>query len=221
MQSDSQVEGERFKAIGSKVLVAVNLSQKNNFEFETEGGLRLWTNKDFGYDGKVTQPVLARVLAVGHKVSDLSYNDIIVCHHNTFRREVNNGYMHGDTGEKTPDNESIFAIEPYLIQCRVDPDSGNPVPLAGFALVERISIVHDTKLVVAVDSNEYIPNQFRVVKAGGGKGETADIAVTPGDIVITYEKSDYDIEYTYKLKPRSAVRVKYTDILAISKKAYQ
>jgi hypothetical protein len=201
-------------------LVAVNLSQKKDFEFETEGGLRLWTNKDFGYDGKVTQPVLAKVICVGDNVSDLSPDDIIVCHHNTFRREVNNGYMHGDTGEKTPDNESIFAIEPYLIQCRVDPDSGDPVPLAGFALVERIPLVYDTKHIIAVDTEEYIPNQFRVIEAGGGKGETADIVLAPGDIVITYEKSDYDIEYTYKLKPHSAVRVKYVDILAISKKVY-
>jgi len=208
------------KPVRNKIIVSVNMSQKNNFEFVTDGGLQLWGNKDFGFDGKKTQPVLTTIISTGDKPLGLLPQDVVICHHNTFRREVGKGYMHGDTGVKTPKGEAVFAIEPHQIQCRVDPSTGDPLPLQGFVLVERIPIEYRSSIIVTPDHDQYIPNQFKVVAAGGGVDEYADVVINPGDIIITYEKSDYDIEYVYDMKMKSAVRVKYADVLAISKQVY-
>jgi hypothetical protein len=196
------------KPIRNKVLLSVNLSQTSDFEYITDGGLELWGNKAFGFDNKITAPVLATVVNPGTETA-IKVGDTVVCHHNSFNRNLNDkGDLFGDTGEMIG-KESVFALESHFIYFRLD-DKGNPHPLSGYVVAERIPMEYDSNVIIPDSVITDIHNQFKWVSGGDGLD----------GILITYTKSDVTVNYTYKKKQKSFVRIKVADILATSTEVY-
>jgi hypothetical protein len=195
--------------LANKVLVSVNLHQKDDAEIELIPGVKIWINHDFGVDGKVTQPSLAVVRKVGSNVAGIYGNDVILCHHNTFRSIVANGYRLGDLGMKDENGLDIFSIPPSFIHLKLDAE-GNPYPLSGYFLVERVPYEVATDLVVPDSAKKNYKNKFKVLEVYEGSA-----TVKKGDMIITHVMSDYEIHYNWKSKDRVAIRVKEDDVLAI------
>ena len=202
---------DRGMPVGDKVILAVDMKQKSDFEFTTEGGLRLWGNTDFGHDEKKTRPTIAEVVASRH--DDLLAGDVVLCHHHTFSREVNNGYLLGDMDTDTEDGRQLFAIERALIHFKVGAN-GEAIPLSGFITALRIERKYEGVAHVVIPESVVTTyaNQFRVLEVGPDCE-----GVEPGDVVIAYPKSDYKMEYTYNGRMRTCIRIKYSDILATAK----
>lgn len=201
------------KPIGDKILVSVNLTQKSDADVVTGGGLRLYMNLNFGHDQKHVAPNTATVVNPG-RYDDLIPGDKVICHHNSFNRPLRNDKLwelFGDTGVKIG-GESVFALEYGMVQCRIV--DGNPMPLRGYVLVNRIDKPVETFLDVPDTARGTHKNQFEVVSVGPGCD-----GIEPGMTIVTYEKSDVTIEYIHDNKQFTAVRVKYDDILAINEMA--
>lgn len=202
------------KPVRNNILLAVDIKQKSDFEFETDGGLTLWTNKDFGTNNITKSPVIATVVSPG-KYTDLSEGDQVLCHHLAFSRlqdpsGEDQDSLYGYTGVKQ-DGLWVFAIERSMIFFKVD-DNGNPVPLEGYIAGERINKKYDGLIEVPDSARTHFDTQFRAVKVGAGCE-----GITDGDILITYKKSDIMVEYTFKKKQKSFVRIRASDVLAVSK----
>jgi len=212
-------EFTELKTFKDKILVMVDLLQKSDQMLETDGGLKLWTNQDWGFDGKTTKPVVATVYRDTSKKVGLMAGDVIICHHNTFEKMVSKDYKYGDTGVTIYEEGrtyNIFSINESEIQCRIDEQSGKAYPMPGFMLVERIAIHYPTNYIITPHTDKYIDNQFKVIKPG-----TGEVKFKAGQVVITYPKSDYTINYNYRGKQFTVVRVKHSDVLATSEVAYQ
>lgn len=192
------------QAVGNNVLVAVDMNQKSDGAIEFEGVKdKIYINHDFGFDLKVSKPSLARV--VQSDIEGLKKDDVILCHHNSFSREINydEGEYFGDTGIKQG-KLSIFRLEYGMIYAKLD-EKGNPHPLKDYILVERIEQKISTRLIIADSVKKTDPNMFRVVKGCEG--------IEDGIEVVCYVYSDYKIEYSWNYKERSVIRVKKEDVL--------
>jgi hypothetical protein len=205
------------KPLQNKILVAVDLRQKSDYEFETDGGLVLWCNSKFGFDNKVSSPVIARVVSPG-KHTDVAEGDYVLCNHNTFNMlqdpsGEDEDSLLGFTGIKD-DRGWIFSINRSWIYFKVGSD-GNPVPLSGFVVAERIPMEYDTIIEIPDSLKTNYKNQFRAIAVG----PDCD-GVSVGDIIITYEKSDVEVNYTFNRKNVSFVRIKMENILATSNEVY-
>lgn len=205
------------KPLKNKIIVAVDLRQKSDYEIETDGGLKLWTNSDFGHDGNVKNPVVATVVSPGRH-TDVQAGDNILCHYHTFNMMQDpsgqdESSLLGFTGVKD-DRGWIFAIERSLVLFKVSKD-GNPEPLDGFIAAERIKNEYDSDIIIPDSAIKTIENQFRAVKVGPGCDGIKD-----GDILVTYKKADVSVNYTFKKKQKSFVRIKAGDVLAVSKEVH-
>src|SRR4051812_5027491 len=80
-QSD---ETEELKSLRNKIIVGVNLSQKEDYEIQFND-TKLFMNSSFGTDGKETNPTLAKVYYVGEAFDDIQSGDFILANHNTFK----------------------------------------------------------------------------------------------------------------------------------------
>lgn len=207
MANKKPVKSAPYIAMPGKLIVAVNMNQKNDMEIELIPGLTIYMNKFFGDDRKITNPSLAIVREVGPGITDIKKNDIILCHHNTFRSVVANGYFLGHMGKE--DKLDLFSINYERVQIKLNPD-GTPVPLKEMMLVKRIE--NRVNSIIA-QSEAHVKNHHNIFEIEY-IGDNCD-GLKVGDKVITYTKSDYEIDYCFNQKNLSAIRVKYTDVLAI------
>lgn len=195
------------KAMRGRLVVAVNMNQKDDFEIELAPGLRLWMNKDWGADGKVTNPSMALVKSVGESITDIAAGDVVLVNHNSFKRIVANGYRFGHIGKM--DKMDLFSLEYSMVWLKVDPH-GNAHPINGYLTVERLEKPIDTKLVVPDIAKKNYKSRFKVVEVGP---DIEDLA--PGMVIETFDKSDVDVFYTWNHKEKSVVRIAYRDVLLI------
>lgn len=188
-------------------LVSVNLNQKNDYEIEIAGGQKLWVNSDFGPNGRETNSVVATVESDNPEL-ELVKGDYILCHHNSFRRKQDS-YLYGSLGIKNGGGKDIFSLENFFIYCKMSPD-GKAIPLKGFIVCSRIEDKVDTFLEVPDTAKKNYNNMFYVESVGEGCD-----GIEPGQTIIAYKNSDYEILYSFNMKLRSTIRVRYDDVVAI------
>lgn len=188
-------------------LVSVNLNQKSDYEIEIAGGQKLWVNSDFGPNGRETNSVVAVVEADNPELN-LVKGDHVLCHHNTFKRKQDS-YLYGSLGMKNGVGKDMFSIENFFIYCKMDSE-GNAVPLKGYIICKRMEEKVDTFLEIPDTAKKNYNNMY-IAEAIGDECDS----VNPGDVVVAFKNSDYEILYSYDMKLRSTIRVKYDDVLAI------
>ena len=203
------------RPIGKNIIVKIDTGQKNDYEIELSPGNKIWINSDFGFNGRETNCVLATVL-YAPDYTNLKEGDEVLCHHNAFKRTVANGYLYGYTGITKRENGriyDIFRIEMTMVFCKVDND-GNAVPLEGMLIAEKVMKEQQlsSKLIEIPDSAKTsYPNIFKAIRVYDGCPD-----IKEGDGLICFINSGYEILYSYNYKLKSAIRIKYDDVLAIS-----
>jgi hypothetical protein len=193
------------KPIRKRVLVKVDMNQKSGYEITTPGGLRLYMNSDFGFNGHMTNPNLATVVDP-NGMKGLMAGDTVVCMYNTFRMEVAKGYLLGDTGVE--DGGRVFAIEPDLIQLKLV--DGVPKAVGGYMIVEPIEATPDTFLFIPDSVVKVYDNRFKVLDAG-----VNDMGIVDGDTIVTYNKAGIPVIFNAGGNKVEITRVRHADILAV------
>lgn len=207
----------------NKILLSVNASQKDDYLITLPSGVQIWMRSNYGFDGKQTKPVLAKVYSVPDDVKDLTAGDFVLAHYNTFKRYVTEDYLYGDTGEKDSEGLAIFSVEMAMIYLKLD-EQGNAYPLPGYTTVERVPEVIKTSLILPETcADKTHMTMFKVVNYGGPAPKMGlieaeeEIDIAPDDIIICYKHSDLQINYTWLNESRSVIRVRNADINAVSK----
>lgn len=213
------------KAIKKNIIVAVNLSEKAEYDIILPSGLKLTMRSDYGYDGKVTNPVIAHVVSVGEDVEGIYPGDVLLTDYNTFTRyqkyitiseEEQKGIEpYGQLPEKHGDLD-LFTIPSNYVWAKLDTE-GNPVPLPTFLVVETIDkpeIISAVLEVITVDEEEksYIPNTFKVIRAG-----TECDYVHNGDTVVAWDRSNVKFNYVWNEIKHECYIMMYEDVLGIKR----
>lgn len=202
--------------LNNKILVAVDLTQKEQYDYELAEGIDIVMRQDYGFDNKVAKPVLARVVKSTKGYEMLQQGDMVLCHHNTFVMEQYPGYMLGSLEEKDSNGHNLFVIDPSMIYLKFDPYTLHASPLPGNMIVERVEKKIDTFLIIPDSAKKTDPNIFKVIEPGPG----CDIEA--GEIIYCYKHSDVEVHFNYQKKIFKVIRVRYTDVLGIiqDKKAF-
>ena len=199
------------RSVGAKILLAVNRTQKTDFELELgDSGVRIWMTHG-GFDQKIVGATLAEVIADGH---GFSKGELVLTHHNAFGRDIDGDMQNflGDTGLKTDDGRKIFAIELPMVFLRVD-ENGNAKSTDKYLIATRIKKpppVSASSLIVAPDSvlNKYYEDRFVIT-------DSQTEGLSKGKVVYTDKYGGLPVRYVFNKKEIEVIRIDVDDILAI------
>jgi co-chaperonin GroES (HSP10) len=106
----------------------------------------------------------------------------------------------------------IYTVRPKNIFFYFD-DDGNPTPMPGYILAERIYKKAKTSALLLTDLSDEKENN-RVVVTNIANNVT-DGSFKKGDIVIIETMADYEVVYADKGRENRLIRVKEEDIIAV------
>jgi hypothetical protein len=171
--------------------------------------IKLFIDKDFGWNEREKNAVNAVVKSPGK--TSLKEGTPIVCWHNSFTE-------HTLVDTIDTDEDSVYGGKKKLEVHILRPDkiffyieNGNPIPMEGYLLVDRIYYKPKTELLYLSDINEQKENNRVVVK---GTPSGYDIFAI-GDVLITETMADYEVVYAYEGREHRIIRIKEQDIMAI------
>lgn len=194
------------KPVRGRVIVSVDLNQRDMYELELAGGVSIYMRQIYGFDGKITQSCLATIVD-GGEYEHLKKGDVVLCNFNSFNR---GNPPHGMIGVD-PERKgfTLFTLEYNFIYFKwVD---GSAVPLPDYIIAERIPVKEESSVLEIPDNTvKTHPTMFNVLSAG------VDCeGVKSGDRIITYPKSDLEVHFSYDKKAYQVIRIKYSDVLGV------
>jgi hypothetical protein len=171
--------------------------------------IKLFIEKDFGWNEREKNAVNAVVKDPGK--TKLKEGTRIVCWHNSFTE-------HSLIDTIQTDEDSVYGGKKKLQVHILRPDkiffyieNGNPVPMDGYLLVDRIYYKPIAKSIILTDINEQKENNRVVVKGTPSGYELCSI----GDVLITETMADYEVVYAHEGREHRIIRIKEQDIMAI------
>lgn len=177
------------------------LDQKESHSIDMPDGsvLNLYMGRKYNENNREANPTVCEVVDVGEGVDDISIGDSLVVHHNTLANEASQFYKKdGYTYLSIPNNSLIYG---KVIE------SGEMIPIKGYIIAKRIPRQKLSHLDITEETSH---NQFEVVTIPEGYDE-----VLPGQTIICYKFSDYEVFYHYKNIEHRVIRISTEDILAI------
>lgn len=197
-----------YKPLRSELLVIVDKEDKYIHQIAGTD-IKLFIDKDFGWNEREKNAVNAVVKDPGK--TKLKEGTRIVCWHNSFTE-------HSLIDTIQTDEDSVYGGKKKLQVHILRPDkiffyieNGNPVPMDGYLLVDRIYYKPIAKSIILTDINEQKENN-RVVVTGTPSGyEFCSI----GDVLITETMADYEVVYAHEGREHRIIRIKEQDIMAI------
>jgi len=95
-----------------------------------------------------------------------------------------------------------------MLHAKIDKESGELTPLYGNCIAERIVVSEKSFIVSPFEKKEEV--RFKIISTPKGYDDVA-----PGDEVICYKMSDYEMVYNFKGSEKRAIRIWNEDILGI------
>lgn len=171
--------------------------------------IKLFIDKDYGWNEREKNAVNAVVKHPGK--TNLKEGTPIVCWHNSFTE-------HSLVDTIDTEEDSVYGGKKKLYVHTLRPDkvffyieNGNPVPMDGYLLVDRIYYKPKSELLYLSDVNEQKENN-RVVVSGTPSG--FDLC-SVGDVLIVETMADYEVVYAHEGREHRIIRIKEQDIMAI------
>lgn len=161
------------------------------------GQIDLYIANEYSWDGRVSNSTSGILL---HDFREAPKGSVVIFNHRA----------------TTQDNElddKVFLIDEPFLYFYLD-ERNEPVPFGGNFLISRIKKKkYETKLLHIPDgwNEDYYDNVFKIEKAPKGNYD-----FNPGQQVIAYKYSDYEIPYAVNGVHSSVIRLKADDILAVS-----
>jgi hypothetical protein len=189
------------KAKKNHLILKAYLEQKETLRIKGKDGqyVELYMGRKYNENGRESHPNVCEVVAVGEGITDINVEDKIVVHHNTITNdgahiEKKDGY--------------VYLSAPYnrLIYAKINED-GSLSPLSDCIIAERIAAPKLSQFDYTEKTEQY---KFKVVTVPDGYED-----VRPGQNVLCYKLSDYEIVYHYNNVEKRAIRIMQDDILAV------
>jgi co-chaperonin GroES (HSP10) len=200
-----------YKPLRGEIVVVVDKEDKYSHQIEGTD-IKLFIDKDFGWNEREKNAVNATVYA--DNPTGLKEGTRIVCWHNSFADHnlVNTITTIEDSVYGGKKKVYIYTVRPKNIFFYFD-DDGNPTPMPGYILAERIYKKAKTSALLLTDLSDEKENN-RVVVTNIANNVT-DCSFKKGDIVIIETMADYEVVYADKGRENRLIRVKEEDIIAI------
>ncbi len=178
------------KSVNGKILVSVNLAQKDYMEV---GGVELKTAMPFASNFREKTPVIAKVIEGNEFVME---GNLLLTHHNLF--QMPSPYHLYDELFSIPFSKVLFA--------KID-TSGDIQPICGNLICEKIEV--ETLLPVPENERKYHINKYKVLMSGWTNYKE-------GSIIYTRPNSGYEIIYILNGKKNIIVKVDSDMICGVS-----
>ena len=200
-----------YKPLRGEIVVVVDKEDKYSHQIEGTD-IKLFIDKDFGWNEREKNAVNATVYA--DNPTGLKEGTRIVCWHNSFADHnlVNTITTLEDSVYGGKKKVYIYTVRPKNIFFYFD-DDGNPTPMPGYILAERIYKKAKTSALLLTDLSDEKENN-RVVVTNIANNVT-DCLFKKGDIVIIETMADYEVVYADKGREHRLIRVKEEDIIAV------
>ncbi len=189
------------KARKNNLIVKAFIEQKESHEIQMPDGtsINIFLGRKYNENSREANPTVCDVISIGEGISDISYGDKIIVHHNTITNEaVHIEKKDGYITLNVPYNNLIYA--------KIDTE-GNLIPLKGSIIAERIPKDKLSAFDITEGSD---PMKFKVVSVPEGYDD-----VKPNNKILCYKLSDYEMVYHYNNKEHRAVRILHEDILGV------
>jgi co-chaperonin GroES (HSP10) len=204
-----------YKTLRGEILVVVDKEDKYSHQIEGTD-IKLFIDKDFGWNEREKNAVNATV----YSDTDIGLKEgtRIVCWHNSFadHKLVQTIQSKDESVYGGYKKVYIYAVSPKNIFFYFD-DNGEPKPMPGYILAERIYKKAKTSALVLTDlSDEKENNHVIVTNIAEKRDEKVyESNIKPNDIVIIETMADYEVVYADKGREHRLIRVKVDDIIAI------
>jgi co-chaperonin GroES (HSP10) len=208
-----------YKPLRNELLVVVDKEDKYSHKIEGTD-ITLFIDKDFGWNEREKNAVNATVYHPG--VSSLPEGTRIVCWHNSFGDhnlvttiQTKDDSLYGGYKKVYIYNVNIKHVFFYF------DDDGNPTPMPGYILADRIYKKAKTSEILLTDlSDEKENNHVLVTNVASicdknSNEKVYESNIKPNDIVIIETMADYEVVYADKGREHRLIRVKTDDIIAI------
>lgn len=188
----------KIKPVGRRVIVLVDVDEKNAHQFTKEDGTigKLYVANEYSWDSRISN-FTQGVLLTDYK--NLKAGTHVLAHHNSMGDECE------ITDKRIPHGHKLFSIDEIFVYFGVE--DGKIIPIDGFMLAERIYLEQSSLLDV---EKVKIPNKLRI------KAVPDTITdIKSGDVVITFIHSDYEMTHNVNGKIENLIRLRYSDCLAV------
>ena len=208
-----------YKPLRNELLVVVDKEDKYSHRIEGTD-ITLFIDKDFGWNEREKNAVNATVYHPG--ASSLPEGTRIVCWHNSFgdHNLVTTIQTKEDSVYSGYKKVYIYNVNIKHVFFYFD-DDGNPTPMPGYILADRIYKKAKTSEIILTDlSDEKEQNHVLVTNVGiicdkNSNEKVYESNIKPNDIVIIETMADYEVVYADKGREHRLIRVKTDDIIAI------
>jgi co-chaperonin GroES (HSP10) len=204
-----------YKPLRNELLVVVDKEDKYSHTIEGTD-IKLFIDKDFGWNEREKNAVNATVHHPG--VSSLKEGTRIVCWHNCFGD-------HNLVDTITTNEDSVYGGHKKLYVYKVNQkhvffyfdEDGEPTPMPGFLLVDRIYKRAKTSEIILTELNdEKEQNHVVVSKVANISNENVEEQyIKPNDIIIIETMADYEVVYSDKGREHRIIRVKEEEVIAV------
>ena len=165
--------------------------------------IQLYIGRKYGENSREINPTVCEVLSVGDEISTVEVGDLIIVHHNVLTNEgqiIKTDYS---------DQSTILAIHfDGTVYAKINKETGEPIPLNGNLIAKRIK--KENKSTLHVPFEETMETTFDIVSTPEDYDD-----VQPGDRVLCYKYSDYEIVYHFKNQQKKAIRIWKDDVLGV------
>ena len=194
------------KAKRKMLIVKSYREQKEVHEVSLQNGetLRLYIGRKYGENNREINPVVCEVLSVGEGVNNIEVGDLLILHHNCLDNEAL--IIEKDNSEMS---DIVAVFWDKTIYAKINKETGELTPVNGNVIATRIPKEIKTTLVVP-DFNYTEDYEFNVVSVSSDFED-----VKPGDRILCYKYSDYEMVYHFKNKEYRAIRITKEDIIGV------
>jgi hypothetical protein len=189
------------RAKRKSLIVKAHLEQKESHEIQLPDGstISIYLGRKYGENNREINPTIAEVVSVGDEVFDIEVGDKLILHHNTIMNEA--AYIRKE-------NQIVWIGIPYneLVYAKLNSD-GTLTPLRDTLIGERIVRPKVSELEYEEKTEQM---KFKILSVPDGYKD-----VKPGDTVLAYKLSDYEMVYHHNNKECRAIRIDSKDVLGI------
>lgn len=200
------------KALRGKIVVKSYQYQKENLVITGKDGkpIELFIGKEYLENHREKNPVLAEVIDNNSEYAYIKKGDWILVHHNLLDRKEQNQYCIEYDREK---GIGYFAIPASgsSIFCKINIETGEAEAVCENMIAERLITPIKTKHIIIPETvNKKNDTMVKVLKIS----PEIDFC-KPGNKLLVYKYSDYEICYNLNKKDYSIIKVHKDDVLGV------
>jgi hypothetical protein len=193
------------KAKRKQLIVKSYNEQKETHVIDGVDGekIQIYIGRKYGENSREINPVVCEILSVGEDISSVEVGDLLIVHHNVLTNEGQIIKIDYNT------QSTILAIHfDGTVYAKIDKETGGLTPLNGNLIGKRIAKEYNS--ILHIPFEETLDTTFDIISSPEDFQD-----VQPGDRVLCYKYSDYEMVYHFKNQEKKAIRIWKDDVIGI------